>query len=495
MKILKNRIRILSVVLAAAMSMTSIGASANGFYIQEMTAPGLGQAGAMVAAGQGPANQYWNAANLAYSKGFWFEAGLTTFIPISWYRNDVTGVKTYASDAPQPVPAVFASYRINDWLTVGIAEFTNFGLAINWPQDWEGNHKIISSSMQTFTINPNIAFGPFKGFSIGVGFDAMYGNFKIKKALTLGLDDRPGNPLNLINLSGEAWGFGANIGLMYQPVKWVRIGASYRTAIKIAADSGYVDFDVSEPWAARFKDQRFSAEINLPHIVFLGVRFFPIKGFSIELDAQWIQWSTWDTLKFKLSEGIALGPTGRQNELSEVSKYHDAWQVRIGGEYKFFKNHFAVRAGFLWDQNPASAQYLSPMLPDSNRVMPCISFGTEWAGFFIDVAYMPVFTLQRTVTWEGDGNNFPGTYKNITHDLTVSLGYHFDVVKGKARIPKYSDRDDDDIAATSDRGQPDDVAWDQEQAEPAVQQDQMEPETQPAVNDEEKFQPEPSTVE
>lgn len=444
MKKALHNVRVLAVILAAAATLTSAAAGANGFYIQEMTASGLGQANATVAAGSSPANQYTNAANLVYLNGFWIEGGFSTFIPVGNYVNPVTGAVTNFDDSPQFVPGIFASYKINDWLAVGIAEFTNFGLSISWPQDWEGNHKIISSSMQTFTINPNIAFGPFKGFSIALGFDAMYGNFEIQKALTLGLNPAAATGPNLINLSGEAWGFGANIGLMYQPVDWFRIGISYRTGIKISADSGYVDFDVSEPWAARFKDQRFSADINLPHIVFLGARFWPTKGLSIELDAQWIQWSCWDKLTFNLSEGIPLGPDSNQMTLAETSNYKDAWQIRLGGEYKFYNNHFTARLGFLWDQNPATSQYLSPMLPDSERIMPTFGFGTEWAGFFIDVAYMPVFVLERTVTWEDDLNEFPATYHNLTHVVNLSIGYHFDVVGGKVKIPTYGP---DEIAA------------------------------------------------
>jgi long-chain fatty acid transport protein len=435
MKKTYRTIQILAVALGAAAVMMSSVAMANGFYIQEMSASGLAQAGATVAAGADASNQYANAANLSYTKGFWIEAGATVFLPYSSYTNPVTGDVTKASSAPQYVPFFFASYKINDWLAVGVAEFTNFGLAINWPEDWEGNHKIISSSMQTFTINPNISFGPFKGFSIAVGFDAMYGNFKIKKALTLGLSQASTSPISTINLSGEAWGFGANIGLMYQPTEWVRIGAAYRSGIKISANNGSVDFqDIPVAWSNTFRDQKFKANINLPHVVFMGIRFWPTKNLSIELDAQWVQWSTWDKLTFNLSEGLA-----GNKELHETSNYRDAWQLRLGGEYKFYKNHFVVRAGFLWDQNPASSQYLNPMLPDSERVMPCIGFGTEWAGFFVDIAYMPVFTLKRTVTWADDQNDFPGTYESVIHDITLTLGYHFDVVKGKVKIPTYGE--------------------------------------------------------
>ena len=165
MKRLTHRIRIFSVVLAAAMSLTSAAASANGFYIQEMTAPvdrlapWSRPAGPRTSTGTQP----------TVLKGFWFEAGLTTFIPISWYRNDVTGVKTYASTRPSPC-------RLHSppiGLTTGLPWHRRPPTSVlpSTGQRTGRHHKIISSSMQTFTINPNIAFGPFKGFSIGVGFD------------------------------------------------------------------------------------------------------------------------------------------------------------------------------------------------------------------------------------------------------------------------------------------------------------------------------------
>ena len=146
--------RFLAFALVAAACLASPQARANGFYIQEMTASGLAQANATIAAGANPSSQYTNAANLSYLKGFWFEAGLTAYVPVGSYENPVTGEKTSYSSAVQPVPCAFASYRINDWLAVGLAEFTNFGLAIEWPDKWEGNHKVIKSSIQTFTLAP-----------------------------------------------------------------------------------------------------------------------------------------------------------------------------------------------------------------------------------------------------------------------------------------------------------------------------------------------------
>ncbi len=412
-----------------ALLLAAPGAKANGFFIQEMSAAGLGQAMALVAEGGRPTSQYQNAANLSFMEGLWLEASATTYIFDGGFEN-TQGKYTAATTPAQVVPSFFASYRINDWLAVGLAEFTSFGLTMEWPSDWEGRHLAIKSGLQTFTINPNISFGPFKGFAIGVGFDAMYGSFGIKRGLTLGLNPPGDTAANTVELGASAWGFGGNVGLMYQPADWVRIGLSYRSGIKIAAKNGKMDYDVNQAFASRFPDQSFEAEINLPHVVMGGVRFWPLKELSLELDVQWVQWSSYDELRFDLSKGLVLGPSARQMALVEKKDYHDAVQLRIGMEYKFLRDMLALRVGFLWDQNPVPDKSVDPMLPDTERLMPCISFGGIWKGVYLDIGYMPVFALERKARLE-DGAPMAGTYTSITHDVTVTLGYHWGGPKKK----------------------------------------------------------------
>jgi len=419
---------VLPVVLVALL-LAAPGARANGFFIQEMSAAGLGQAMALVAEGGRPTSQYQNAANLSFMDGLWLEASATLYMFDGQFENlqgDVTKIVT----PTQVVPSFFASYRINDWLAVGLAEFTAFGLSMEWPEDWEGRHLAIRSAMQTFTINPNISFGPFKGFAIAAGFNAMYGSFSIKRALTLGMNPPGDTASNTVELGASAWGFGGNVGLMYQPADWVRIGLAYRSGIKIKADDGKMDYDVSQAFASRFPDQKFKAEIDLPHIVMGGVRFWPMKELSIEFDVQWVQWSSYDELRFELSKGLVLGPNARQMTLVEKKDYHDAVQLRLGMEYKFYKDMLALRLGFLWDQNPVPDKSVDPMLPDTQRLMPCIAFGGIWKGIYLDVGYMPVFALPRKAKYE-DGAPLAGNYTSITHDVTLTLGYHWGGPKKK----------------------------------------------------------------
>jgi long-chain fatty acid transport protein len=419
---------ILGIAAAAGLLLGAPAARANGFYIQEMSASGLGQGMALVAGNGRPTSQYHNVSALSYMKGGFVEFSGTTYTFVGGYEN-TAGVKTAPTTAPIFVPHFFASYKVNDWLAVGLSEFTNFGLKVRWPSNWEGRTVAIESGMETFTINPNISFGPFKGFAVGVGFNAMHGSFRILRGLALGQNPSGQSSVpNTVDLQGSAWGYGANVGLMYQPADWVRFGVSYRSGIKIAATNGTVDFNVSSPFGSRFPDQHFKASIQLPHVVLGGVRFWPKKNLSLELDAQWVQWSSYDRLRFELDKGLALGPAAKQMVLEEQKNYKDAIQLRVGMDWEIIDKYLSLRLGFLWDQNPVPDKSVDPALPDTERVMPCISLGTQVAGFYFDVAYMPVFGLKRTVTL-AQGAPLEGTYTSVIHDFSFTVGYHWDTVK------------------------------------------------------------------
>ncbi len=401
-------------------------AFANAFFIQEMSGDGMAQGGAVIAAGAKPSNMFQNAANLSFLEDLHFEIVATTYFPAGYFE-DPQGNRTNVKADPIVTPHFFASWKVNDWLAVGIAEFIDFGLAMKWPKGWYGDHITRESGLTSVTINPNISFGPFKGFAVAVGFDAKYGQVSVKRGFTTGRDVYGFDSVdNQINLLGDAWGFGGNLGLMYQPAKWVRMGASYRSAIVMDLENGKADFDVAPPLAAMFPDQKFKASITLPHLVNFGVRFWPVEEFSIELDIWGTMWSSYDKLKFDFDQGLKqdANPANDVKSQEEIKNYRDFIQVRLGAEWWFIE-HFALRAGIMLDGDVTDEKYLDPMLPDGHRINSCIGFGTEWYGFHADIAYMLVYLLPRN-TMNVEGNPLPGKYNFYTHDLTVSIGYKFD---------------------------------------------------------------------
>lgn len=428
-------------------------ALANGFFIQEMSGDGMAQGGAVVAAGNKPSSLFQNAANLSFLDDMRFELVGTLYIPTGYYENP-QGERTDVRTVPIAVPHFFWSWKINDWLAFGLGEFVDFGLAIHWPKDWEGDHIVTDAGLTSFTINPNVSFGPFHGFAIAAGFDAKWGAVDIRRRLTLGMEPAVPEGMsgyeNEVHLGGDTWGFGGNLGLMYQPADWLRFGAGYRSGITMNMDNGKADFSVSPPFDQRFPDQDFKATINLPHLISSGVRFWPMETLSFELDFWYTMWSSYDKLEFEFEEGLEVAPDKRQYVQVEEKNYRDFIQVRLGGEWWFIE-HFAVRAGIMLDGNVVPDDTLDPMLPDSHRINSCLGIGTEWYGFHADIAYMLVYPLPRDVS-DNEKTPLPGKYKFATHDVTLGIGYRFDPLAGE---PDEAEPVDDDPLRIDE--QPDDL--------------------------------------
>lgn len=438
---MNKKCTLLSIILLLAGLLLPQTSWANAFFIQEVSGDGMGQANATVAAGDKPSTLFQNAANISFLDGLQLELVMTTYIPNAAYTNP-QGEKTMGSKDPLFVPHFFATYKINEWCAVGFGAFVDFGLTIDWPEAWEGAHLVEFAGLNSLTLNPNVSFGPFKGFVIAVGLDAKWGAVEIKRRLTLGMPPLGEEDVtNRVHMAGQAWGFGGNIGLMYQPADWVRIGASYRSMIRMAMEGGDVDFDVASPFSSKFPDQHFDAVIDLPHLLNMGVRFWPIKNqgpidsFSIELDLWVTFWSSYDMLTFNFDEGLELGPDpeARIFEQSEVKDFNDFIQIRLGSELDFLK-HYSWRFGVMLDGGVIPDETLDPMLPDNHRVNFSTGFGTEWSGFFADLAYMFVYMIPRDVS-NVPGNPLPGKYAWYAHVLSLSLGYHYDfAVKDEPKV-------------------------------------------------------------
>ncbi len=422
---MKHSLNLLCMVALAAFLLLPQTAFANAFLIMEMSGEGTGQGGAMGAAGGSPSNQFYNPANLSWSKGLQLEAGFTGYIPGGGYESP-TGETNDALTDFIPAGSVSLAYKPLDWLSIGVMGFPEFGLAVRWPKEFEGSYLARESELLSFTVNPNISFGPFKGFAIAAGFDAKWGQVHIIRDFTLGQIPATSTADNSAEFIGSTWGFGGNVGMLYQPAWWTRFGMSYRSSIYMDMSEGKANFNVAEPWQQAFQDQDFKTSITLPHLLNWAGRFWiPNTGLSLELDIWLTMWSTYDKLTFEFSEPL----NGTVSEKTEQKQWEDSVQVRLGGEW-WFHDNWAWRFGFIFDQNPVPDEYLDPMLPDSNRVDVSTGFGCYYNGFRADLAYMLVYFLGADTTGQDDVL-FPGKFDVITHVLSASVGYDFDLGDGR----------------------------------------------------------------
>lgn len=378
---------------------------ANGFFLYEVSPTSIAQGGATLAAGSEPAAVFVNPASITRLNGFNFSLNLNMYLSDSEFTGESSKKTTTADTGFFPTPSFFATYKAHKWVSAGIGTYAVYGLGISWPEKWEGYHLVKSSELQSYSIQPSIALGPFYGFSIGAGFDVVLGAVTVQQGIPFG-----DGVYAKMKLGGQTIGYGNNVGIFYEPTKWIRVGAHYRSQVVMKLDDGKVDFDdVPASFASTMKDQKVKTGLILPQVVGIGVRATPIENLEIELDVNEIYWSSYKRLTFEF-EDAAL------NQVQE-KKWEDAPQFRLGAQYKFKKWDF--RAGLIYDVSSIPDETLDPMLPDNARIDYCIGAGYSFGKFRLDVSYMFVNILERTVS--GDKNPFPGTYDAAVNSFALGF--------------------------------------------------------------------------
>jgi long-chain fatty acid transport protein len=317
-------------------------AYASGYLLYEASPKGVAQGGAMIADGSEAASLFYNPAGLARLSGFNAQASLVAYYAGgASFRSSVTGIKASAEPALFPMPTFFASYKFGELLSFGIGGYSAYGLGLSWPEGWAGYSQVKKANLTSYQLQPSFAVGPWKGFSAGAGVDILFGSVDITRGIPF-TDGRYGE----VRIAGSASAVGFNAGLFYEPSAWLRLGATFRSAIKISLKDGSADFTVPAAFQETLRDQSVTTSLTSPPIIGLGARFKPLKSLEAELDAAYVGWSVYDTLDFHFE-------TPALNQMPQVKNWKDSFQLRAGGQYDIDAlSHFR--------QEPKSGQNVRP---------------------------------------------------------------------------------------------------------------------------------------
>jgi long-chain fatty acid transport protein len=101
------------------------------------------------------------------------------------------------------------------------------------------------------------------------------------------------------------------------------------------------------------------------------------------------------------------------------------WQnvlnYRAGAEYQGLED-MILRFGVAYDPTPAPDATLSPMLPDSDRMMGSMGMTYSMGNYAVDLSYTFIQFLERTIDDTTD-NPLRGTYSTSAHIGGLNLRY------------------------------------------------------------------------
>jgi long-chain fatty acid transport protein len=417
---------------AAALLAASGTADAAGFAIFEQGARGMGFAGAFTAQANDPSAIFHNPAGIAFLKGKQIYVGGTGVRPTTDFvgADPFPGATTTESGnvGVLPVPAFYYSQPFTDRLAFGLGVHTPFGLKTAWadPNSFTGRFISQEASLSGVSINPTVAYKLADRLSIGAGLDVRLSKISLQRRVPVvnPFTQRVVDAAQVDLDSDMATGLGFNLGLLGKLNEEWSVGVAYRH--KVTVDYGGDGVFRQVPTGNAALDARAAAllpagavpvqtAITFPSFGSVGLAYRPSEAWAFEADANWYQWSSFDSLTLDFA----------RDELDSVieEEYEDALQFRVGAERRL-SDAWYVRGGYFFDQSPSPAASVSPLLPDADR--HGFSLGGSWVGRTLRVDAATWYVTSPDRSTEGvNRDRYDGTYSSRALTFGLSLGYTF----------------------------------------------------------------------
>ncbi len=347
--------------------------------------------GAFVAQADDPSAVYFNPAGITQLEKFQFSAGVSPITPYATFKSDQTGKETDGKKNTFYIPNMYATLKMTDSFSFGLGVFSNFGLATEWPEDWQGRYITggTKAEIVSVTLNPNIAYKITKNLSIAAGINVQRMDITLEnklKAVPYGatylyFPTADGSS----SLEGkDDWAVGWNVAVHYKITDNWNIGASYRSKIKHEFKDGTLDMTL--PNSIRLSDNASipamkiqksgAATLELPDIFYIGTSY-RLGNFTFEIDGQWTGWSSYDKLRVDFEDG---------SYQEKPKNWKDVWAYRFGVQYKV-NNILSLRAGLIRDESPIPDDTVDPLVPSGNRWLYALGFGLNFTNWTFDFAY------------------------------------------------------------------------------------------------------------
>lgn len=226
-----------------------------------------------------------------------------------------------------------------------------------------------------------------------------------------------------------------NLGYLYQPRPWLRVGAAFQFPFFVRSATGSVDTRLPQNEffnGAQVTGRDASMSLNLPPILRVGAEFRPLRErLRVELGYTFEGWGvqkdvtfTPDNIAIENVKGIGtykLGPIALPREMMNTHTLHlglewFAWKYLIG------------RLGGMFETSSMPDATITVLTPDNHKGMLSVGVAipglrflrTEWR---LDLSYGHIFQPDRTVLPQ-DSKIYPGNPIRPEAQMPEGVGGH-----------------------------------------------------------------------
>ena len=413
--------KLLSLTIAA---LTASSAFAGGYRVALQGQKQLAMGHTGVAVVNSAEVLFFNPAGMAFLEDrFNVSVGANALFARTKFQNETYNWSASTENFGTPFN-VYASYKINDYFSAGIAVYTPYGSSVEWDDDWQGSHLVNNIDLQAIYIQPSLSVKISDRLSIGGGPIYVTGSVEFNRNLTRSLTNEEGERSDLtIDASGvTAWGWTA--GLMFEPFDKFRLGVNYRSEITMEARDGDAVFnDVPAFAQGNFGNTTFNADLPLPAEIAVGMSYEFSDKWLVAFDYNRAYWHVYESLTVTFANDVPTSVNPRN--------YKDASTYRLGTQYKP-NDKFAFRAGWYFDESPVRNGYFAPETPrnDSMGFTGGLTYQfNKKLGVDFSFLYLHFDEVDNSYDHYSEGTqdnvSFGGTYKNVVFSPGVGLTYSF----------------------------------------------------------------------
>jgi long-chain fatty acid transport protein len=233
---------------------------------------------------------------------------------------------------------------------------------------------------------------------------------------------------DFFRFNGDGWSVGYNLGLRWQPIDQISIGATFRSPATVALN-GHTEFeDLS---SIQFTRRPARMDFDFPLTAVFGISYRPTSKWNLEFDADYTDWSSVGTTiihQNSLDNYTGAVPL----DITETLNWQASWMYEFGVT-RYFDNGWHASAGFVYNENSVPNAYYTPLAADMARYFFSVGAGHKGKRFDFDIAYQLGYGPTHTVTGSTpssisgtiNNQNANGNYDFISSAVMLTVGMHF----------------------------------------------------------------------
>jgi long-chain fatty acid transport protein len=404
------------VLLTASLLFPAAMAFSAGYQLNLQGLRQLAMGGGGTAMPRDASTIFYNPGGLARLEGMQAYGSVAFVMPRVQYLNQSSGVSARTENQTFTPFSVYVGGTIKgvDGLGFGVGVYTPFGSGTKWDDNWSGRYVTQSIYLQSIFIQPTISYRINDAISIGAGY--IYAIGRADVGIALPVQDVNGKD-GKAELTGKAKGMGYNVGLSLKASDRVHFGLSYRSRVDMHIEEGEANFTAPSAVKGLFPNTSFDATLPLPDVLSVGLAWKPLEKLTVQVDFNLTGWSAYDSLAFNY--GL---PVNGSTRTSSARLYQNRLASRLGAHYQASKS-LEIMLGGAYDPSPVRDGYVSPDLPDANRIVLTTGFTYKIVPKLSLLAALEyVVSEKRDASY--DGAAFAGQYQ--TKAITPAIGISYD---------------------------------------------------------------------